>query len=203
MYKGLERIAPVILSGGKSKRMGSNKAFVTLGNEKLIEIVVKNISELFAIRPLLVTNTPEDYAYLGLPMVADVIPDMGPLGGIHAALRYSPQGRIFVFGCDMPFVNAELIKYMGALAEEFDVVMPRCDSGRPEPLHAIYAQSCLSAIEACLGRGERRAVAFLPEVNVRYLEEAESRSIVPHDMVFMNINTQADLEKVRKLWQDR
>jgi molybdopterin-guanine dinucleotide biosynthesis protein A len=146
MYKELEQIAPVILSGGKSSRMGSNKAFVTLGNEKLIEIVVRKISALFTIRPLLVTNTPTEYAYLGLPMVGDIIPEMGPLGGIHAALRHSTARRIFVFGCDMPFISAELVGHMGALAGGVDVVMPRHDSGRPEPLHAIYSQSCLGAI---------------------------------------------------------
>ncbi len=138
MVKKLQHIVPVILAGGKSRRMGSNKSFVTVGEEKLIEIVVDKVSALFAEKPLLVTNTPDEYAFLGLPTIADIISDMGPLGGIQSALRHSAGRKIFVFGCDMPFLNSELIGYMATLAPDYDVVMPLCDSARPEPLHAIY-----------------------------------------------------------------
>ncbi len=198
MHKELAGIAPVILAGGKSSRMGRNKSFVTLGDQKLIDIVAGKVAALFAAPPLLVTNAPEEYAYLGLPTAGDVYRDMGPLGGIHAALSHSTAPRIFVFGCDMPFVSAELVLHMAALSPAFDVVMPRF-SDRPEPLHAVYSAACLGPAEACLARGDRRVISFFPAVNVRYLEQAEIRALLPDDTAFLNINTPEDLERAQKL----
>lgn len=200
MAKKIEHIAPVILAGGKSSRMGRNKAFVTMGDEKLIEIVVNTVAALFSRKPLLVTNSQAEYEYLGLPMAADLIPGMGPLGGIQAALRLAVLPQIFVFGCDMPFIGGELTRYMSELAPEFDVVMPLCRQAMPEPLHAVYSRTCLPAVEACLKRGERRVTAFLPEVRVRYLDEAEMQRLAPHGAAFVNINTPDELEAVRKIW---
>lgn len=198
MHKELAGIAPVILAGGKSSRMGRNKSFITLGDKKLIDIIAEKVAALFSLPPLLVTNTPDEYAYLGLPTISDLYRDMGPLGGIHAALSHSKAPRIFVFGCDMPFVSAELILRMAALAPGFDVVMPRFGE-RPEPLHTIYSAACLAPAEACLARGDRRVISFFPQVKVRYLEEAEIRALLPDDTAFININTPEDLERAQKL----
>ncbi|MDR7868273.1 MAG: molybdenum cofactor guanylyltransferase [Sporomusaceae bacterium] len=198
MHKELAGIAPVILAGGKSSRMGRNKSFITLGDKKLIDIIAEKVAALFSLPPLLVTNTPKEYAYLGLPAVSDLYRDMGPLGGIHAALKQWPAKRIFVFGCDMPFISPELVRHMAALAPGFDVVMPQFGE-RPEPLHTIYSAACLAPAEACLARGDRRVISFFPQVNVRYLQETEIRALLPDDTAFININTPEDLERAQEL----
>lgn len=200
MSRQLAGIVPVILAGGKSSRMGWNKSLAAVGSARMIEIVTGKVSGLFSAPPLLVTNTPEVYRYLGLTMVADIFVDMGPLAGIHSALRHTSAPGIFVFGCDMPFISGELVRHMAGLAQDYDAVVPRQDSARPEPLHAIYSRRCLAVIEACLTRGQRRIAAFFPEVSARYIDEPEIRSVTPEGDIFLNINTPAELEKGRKLW---
>ncbi|EGO65355.1 molybdenum cofactor guanylyltransferase [Acetonema longum] len=197
--KPLAGIVPVILAGGKSSRMGWNKSLAIMGGARIIEIVAGKVSGLFSAQLLLVTNTPDVYRYLGMTMVSDIFTDMGPLAGIHAALRHTTAPGIFVCGCDMPFISEKLIRHMAGLAQDYDVVVPRQDSARPEPLHAIYSRRCLEAIGFCLTRGQRRIAAFFPEVSVRYIDEAEIRTVAPGRDIFLNINTPAELEKGRKL----
>lgn len=198
----LEDIAPVILAGGKSSRMGSNKSFVTLGGKPLLEAIADNMSNWFGSEPLLVTNTPEDYAYLRLPMTDDIYKGMGPLGGIHAALRWTSKSHIFVCGCDMPFIAKELIEYLTTLVQGYDVVMAR-DGSLPEPLHALYSSNCLPAVEGCLVKGERRIITFFNQVRVRYIERVEAERYSPGGLAFMNINTPEDLTVARRIWANK
>jgi molybdopterin-guanine dinucleotide biosynthesis protein A len=188
----LKNIMPVILAGGKSKRMGQNKAFASLGGKLLLTIVAEKLENWFGAPPLLVANDTELYADFNLPMTTDIFPGMGPMAGIHAALRVSDKPYIFVVGCDMPFLNKELLYYMANEAKTHDLVVP-CDGDRLEPLHAIYSLSCLSYIEACLKRGEKKIIVFFPEVNARYLKRQEIERFSPDGRVFMNVNTPEEL----------
>lgn len=195
--KRLQGIQPVILAGGKSRRMGSNKALLSVGEKRLIEVIAGRLSQVFSSCPLLITNTPEEYEFLNLPMTGDVFPDAGPLGGIHSALKHVRLPYIFVYACDMPFVEAALIAHMAAFAKEFDIVVPYRGFS-PEPLHAIYSRSCLPFVEASLGRGERRIIEFFPSVRVCHIKEQEISKYAPRGLSFININTPDDLAEVRK-----
>lgn len=196
--KRVEGIQPVILAGGKSRRMGSNKALLPLGEKKIIEGIAGRLGGIFSSIPLLITNTPEEYEFLDLPMTGDIFPDVGPLGGIHAALQHVSLSYIFVYACDMPFVEPELVTRMAAAREDFDVVVPY-RGALPEPLHAIYSRSCMPFIEASLERGERRIIEFFPYVKVRHIEEQEIRQYAPRGLAFINVNTPGELAEVRKL----
>lgn len=195
----LKNIMPVILAGGKSSRMGRNKALTDVGGKPLLAIVAGKLSEWFGAPPLLVTNTPEIYAHFNLPMTGDIFPDIGPLGGIHAALRLSTKPHIFVVACDMPFLNRELLCYMAEEAGDYDLVVP-CDGDRLEPLHAIYSVACLPAVEECLRRGEKKIIVFFPEVRARYLGQKEVEQFSPDGLVFMNVNTPAELALAEKVY---
>ncbi|HEY4745534.1 MAG TPA: formate dehydrogenase accessory sulfurtransferase FdhD, partial [Desulfuromonadaceae bacterium] len=121
-------IAGVILAGGESRRMGRNKAMLTVGGERMIESAYRCLAELFD-EVLLVTNTPEVYDFIPCRKINDIYPGMGPLAGIHAALSACNAERAFVTGCDMPSLNAALIRELCAMPDDLDVVIPETPGG--------------------------------------------------------------------------
>ncbi|MGI9950931.1 molybdenum cofactor guanylyltransferase [Moorellaceae bacterium AZ2] len=185
----------IALAGGKSSRMGTNKALLPVGRDTMLGTVVSVLKSLFP-ETLVVTNEPELYLELGVKLVGDIFPAMGPLGGIHAGLVASPFWYNFVVACDMPFLEPRLIAFMLEQAEGYDVVVPRLD-GYLQPLHAVYSKGCLPAIEDCLGKGVTKIIAFYPAVRVRYIEAEILRRYGEPERIFFNINTPADLELAR------
>jgi molybdopterin-guanine dinucleotide biosynthesis protein A len=193
-----DNLGVVILAGGQSRRMGTNKALLRLTPDSptLIEQVVAVTAPLGP--ALLVTNTPEVYAFLGLPMVPDARPGTGALGGLYSGLRAARAPYNLVVACDMPFLQPALLGYLAAQPREYEVLIPRWqEPGRAKPqletLHAIYSQSCLPAIEAHLDAGDLRMVSFFPDVRVRYVDEPELRQVDPTLHSFRNLNTPDEL----------
>ncbi len=193
-------VAGVILAGGKAKRYGTNKALAELGGVPLIERVIEKLSAVFS-RIHIITNTPQTYAHLKLPMHQDLIKGLGPLGGIYTALKAIEEERGFFVACDMPFLNPDLIRYMVQKAPGHDVVIPRIGQ-YIEPLHAIYSKVCLPHIERIIGRDEVRIVKFFHEVKVLYVEEEEVRQFDPGLDCFMNVNTPEDLRRLERQWRN-
>ena len=101
----------IILAGGHSKRLGKDKAFITIGNSRVIEGIVNKLSAIFT-DVIIVTKSPETYKYLGAKLVRDLMPESGSLIGIYSGLVSSNNDYNFIVGCDMPFLNISLIKYM-------------------------------------------------------------------------------------------
>lgn len=192
-----EAVSVVVLAGGKSSRMGTDKAFVPILGRPLIEEVLARITGLGA-ETLIVTNRPEAYRTLGLPLVADILPAQGALGGIYTAIHAAHSPYTLVVACDMPFLNRDLLAYLISLRAGYDVVVPRL-GGIPEPLHAVYGKNCLEPIRRSLESGVRKITAFFPEVRVRYVDEAEINRFDPAHLSFININTPAELAQARAL----
>ena len=192
------RVSGVIQAGGRSTRMGGQaKALMELGGRRIVERV------LDAVAPavddlLLVTNTPDLYASLGLPMVADVYPDAGSLGGIYSGLKAAPGEAAFTVACDMPFLHPAVVRLVVARAGEADVVIPRV-GGQLETLHACYAKSCLPHIEERILAGRLKIVGFFERVRVIEIAEAEVARHRDPAVVFMNVNTPEELERARAL----
>jgi len=183
--------AGVVLAGGRSSRYGSNKALAVVDGVPLIQRVVGVLEPIFQ-RVYVITNSPAEYEFLGLPMFRDLIPGLGPLGGIHTALRRMPEARGFFTACDMPRLNGRLIRHMVDQARDVDAVVPRI-SGMLEALHAVYARSCLPAIQALIDSRCRQVLRFFDSVTVRYLEAEEIRRYDPALESFFNINRPADM----------
>jgi molybdopterin-guanine dinucleotide biosynthesis protein A len=186
-------IAGVIMAGGLSSRFGSNKALALLNRKLVIQHVADTLSVVFP-ACLLSTNTPEAYAFLGLPMIGDIFPGAGPLGGIHAVLKYIAEPRAFIAGCDMPLLDPALIRFLCTLAEQGDrdVVLPWPASG-PEPLCAVYSRAALPIIEKNLTQGNWKVRDTLEELNVRRVGEAELLTVIDNLNTFHNINRPEDL----------
>lgn len=192
------RITGVIQAGGRSVRMGGRpKALIELGGRRIIDRVA-DVVRAVADDALIVTDTPELYASLGLPTVLDAFPDHGSLGGVYSGLRAASGDVAFTVACDMPFLMAEVARLVTSRAAEADVVAPRVGP-RWETLHACYAKSCLPPLEARLRAGRLAIVDFYQDVRVLAVpEEAVARHRAP-EVVFMNVNTPEDLEAARAL----
>ena len=135
----------IILAGGKSSRMGTNKALLKINDMTNIERILTNISPVFP-DPILVTNDPGVYHFLGLKTVSDYFPGKGPLAGIHAGLIASSAEVNVVIACDMPFVSAELAAALVKNSRDYDAVVPVI-GGRQHPLFAVFKKKLATKIE--------------------------------------------------------
>jgi molybdopterin-guanine dinucleotide biosynthesis protein A len=208
----------IILAGGASRRMGRrNKAFLELDGRPLIEIVIERVQSVCA-EALIVAGDTSPYIGLGIPLVEDRFRGVGVLGGLHAGLEAASHKLALVVGCDMPFLNPDLLRTFAEWAEGFDVAVlrhapphspPRSGGDAPqgqggqyvEPLHAAYRRTCLPAIEAAIEAGQRRIVSFFPNVRVHTITPAEVASIDPDLRSFRNVNTPEEWATVQEEWQ--
>ncbi len=193
----MDGISGVILAGGRSSRMGQNKALLELGEKTIIEGQILELSKEFA--PLIVvSNQPELYSFLGARVIQDQYPGYGPLAGIHAGLQAAPGNGAFVIPCDMPFITAELgLELVSRLEGADGVVLSSC--GKLEPLCAVYHKRCLPVIEEFLQAKHLKIIDFYPLVNIRVLpaeDLALSRSAAEQ---LFNINTPAELHEARSI----
>jgi len=183
----IKDVSGVVLAGGRSTRYGRNKALVKLHGIPLIERVLRIIRPIFR-RVIIITNTPDEYSYLELPMYHDIIRGLGPLGGIITGLRVIPDNAGFFVACDMPFLNQGLIRHIVEIKADFDVVVPRI-SGKVEALHALYGKGCRSKIEGLINSRIYQISRFFHEVSARYVDEGEVRIFDPDLKAFLNINS--------------
>lgn len=190
----MDKLTVAIQAGGKSSRMGTDKSFVLLDGRPMIELVRDKVTGL-GDELILITNRPDDYAYLGLPMFSDVFPDQGSLGGIYTAVYAATHPHTLVVACDMPWLNRDLLQYMINLRHEADVIVPRWEK-YPEPLHAIYSKNCLAPMSDNIQAGELKITRFFGKVTTRFVEREEIEQFDKHGRSFANINTPQELEEV-------
>ena len=188
-------ITGVILVGGKSRRMGRDKAFLDVAGKPLIERMLELFRSSFA-QVLLVGDREERFAGYDLPVLPDIYPGSS-LGGLYTGLYHAATEYVFVASCDMPFPNGELLRYLCSLRNGYDAVVPT-NSGDFEPLFALYAKSCLGPIKALLDSGNYCAFAYYPQVRVRYVPYEEIAHLDPDGTAFLNINTPEQFAKLKE-----
>lgn len=182
-----------ILAGGQSRRMGRDKATLTLGGETLISRCARAMAPLVTRTRLIGSGSP---ATSGHPVQPDLRPGLGPLAGIHAALATSDAPAVLVLACDLPFVTTS---FLSALSDQLrggvDAVVPTTTDG-PVPVCAIYRTTCLKTLESALDSGALRAQDLLEKVETSFIEAA---SIDPGGLCLTNINTPEDLERAQAI----
>jgi len=183
----------IILAGGESRRMGADKAFLTLAGRPLIEHVLDVFQGLFE-KTLIVTNSPQDYAAYGVPLVSDALAVHGPLTGIYSGMLHTADEYYFVAACDMPYLNAELISFMARSATGYDAVVPNA-GGLIEPLHAVYGKSLFPVIEQHLRQKSRRIRDIFMNASVRYITAEEIERFDPQQRSFINLNTPVEYKE--------
>lgn len=185
-------VTVAIMAGGKSSRMGTDKSFVLFQGRPMIEVVRQRVADLGS-ELILITNRPQAYAHLGLPMFGDIYAEHGPLAGIHTAVTHASQPHTLIVACDMPWLNRPLLRYQIGLRHKADIVVPRWEKF-PEPLHAIYSKSCLPAIETNLQAQRLKITGFFGQVTTRFVERDEIAQFDKDGRSFANVNTPADLD---------
>jgi molybdopterin-guanine dinucleotide biosynthesis protein A len=183
-----ERVAGVILAGGRNSRMGgADKAFLTVNGETVFARTLHLFRRCFP-QVVVVSNRPEKYKRFAVQVTTDEFPGCGPLAGIHAALGLVHLPYVFVAACDMPFLRVEPIAFLTAQLHGQDAVIAYWD-GDIEPLHALYATSLRTRMGDALRHGVSAIRDFLPQVQVQYIPEAVMQSVAGADESFRNINT--------------
>jgi len=183
-------LSVVVQAGGQSARMGEDKALKPFLGRPLIERVLERV-ESGADELLVTTNRPEAYGFLRTPLVPDVKPGHGPLGGLYTALLAAKHPSVAVVACDLPFASAPLlVASAGILLQDgADVVIAESAEGF-EPLHAVYRrETCLVPIEAAIESGQWRMISWFPQVKVRKLTTKELSRYDPDGLAFWNVNT--------------
>lgn len=191
-------VTGVILAGGRSRRMGQNKALMPLGDEPLIVHVIRQM-ESVTDELLLITNEPELYTALKLPMYRDILPNIGALGGIYTGLTYAANSTVICVGCDMPLLQPHLLSHLTTLLDNYDAVVPCVEveersANVLQTLAAIYTKRCLPIINGMLAGGELRVHALYDRVDTRIVQPQEWRRFDPRGLSFFNINTPEDFE---------
>jgi molybdopterin-guanine dinucleotide biosynthesis protein A len=190
----------IILAGGKSLRLGRSKFLEIIEDKSLIQWVVDRLAVL-STEIIIATARGEAIpcsSAVEIKTVADMYPRKGPLAGIYSGLMASSSSRAIVVGCDTPFLSVGLLEYMTQTSPTFDIAVPRIKD-KVEPLCAVYSKNCLAPIQELLEQNELRIIELFRMVKVRYVEEDEINSFDPEHLSFFNINSQADLERARRL----
>jgi|SRR5579871_912085 len=182
----------IVLAGGRSERMGQDKALLRLEERTLLQTVVAALRP-FADRIVVVAQEPEPYLLPDVEGVADLYPGQGPVGGILTGLTALGVGAHLVVACDMPALQPGILRLLrDSATPEWDAVVPERD-GRPEPLCAVYRDTAAPALQSFLATGRRAAFEALKMLRVYYLHEETLRGVDPDLLTFTNLNTPHDL----------
>jgi molybdenum cofactor guanylyltransferase len=191
----LHDITGIILVGGKSRRMGQDKAFMKVGGVAIFDRILAVFRESFE-RVLLVGDREERFAGYHLPVVPDIYPGSA-LGGLYTGLYRAETEYVFVASCDLPYPSAELLRHLCSLKEGYDAVVPVPAHGY-EPLFAVYSKRCLQPIRELLESGDFCAYAYYPQVNIRYVPESEFTHLCPEGKCFVNVNTPEEFQRLER-----
>lgn len=189
--------AVAILAGGRSRRMGRDKALLQLGSSTLLKRVLAAVAPLGS-QCMLIANATDAFSGFGVPVHPDLRPGCGPLGGLHTALALSPTPSVLFLACDLPFLTKEFLRFLLSELGEHHAVVPRSAEGL-QPLCAVYARACLPAVERALDRRELRMTAFFADVDVRILEPPQWQGYDRRNLLFTNLNTPEEYQRALQL----
>ncbi|MCD6390407.1 MAG: molybdenum cofactor guanylyltransferase [Dehalococcoidia bacterium] len=190
----------IILAGGKSSRLGRDKALQAIGDKSLLQWVIDRLIILSS--EIIVVTAPGKAipcsSATRIKTVADIYPSKSPLVGIYSGLMASASPRAIVVGCDMPFLSVGLLKYMAQICSNFDIVIPQIED-KLEPLCAVYSKNCVAPIRWLLEQNELKISRLFTLVKAKYVEKDEINRFDPEHLSFFNINSKTDLGKAKKL----
>jgi molybdopterin-guanine dinucleotide biosynthesis protein A len=191
----------VILTGGKSSRMGQPKALLPFDDEPLIAHIIRRLGRIFA-ETVVVAAPDQELPPLPVALVHDQVAYQGPVSGIYHGLKAATKEVCFVTSCDAPFLNLTLISHLISQITDWDVVVPFWQE-RFQPLHAVYRRSVAPLLHEQLERSELRPISLYPKVRTREISEDEVRRFDPEGLSFLNMNTPQDYQAAVDRWRNR
>jgi molybdenum cofactor guanylyltransferase len=197
----LDDFTAIILTGGKSSRMGRPKALLSFGNEPLIAHLVRQLERKFKL-VVVVAAPDQELPPLPAKVVRDKVAYQGPVGGIYYGLMAAIGTGAFVTSCDAAFLNLPLISFLTSRLSNYDVVVPYWQN-RFQPLHAVYRRNVVPLLKEQLERGELRPIFLYDRVRTRKVTEQEIRRFDSEGLSFFNMNAPDDYAQALMLWQQR
>ncbi len=198
----MESVAGFILTGGESRRMGTDKSRLELEGQSFVERIANELAALTnpGVSPITLVGHSAGQTFL--PNVPDVFPHWGALGGVHAALSTCAADWALVVACDYPFVTRNLFARLISLCDDFEAVAPIQSDLIPQPLCALYRiNPCLERAEQMIKTGERKPVALLQSVRTRWVPFSELEDLPGATQFFDNINTRDDYDRIARAKQ--
>lgn len=194
----------IILAGGQSRRMGTSKADLQIGNETMLERITRIL--LNVVSPVVVVCAPNQNkvsTQANVIFAFDSVEDEGPLRGLQAGLLALPKSveRVFVTGCDAPGLNPQFISSLFSSSEAGQAWVPEID-GMWQPIPAVYRTDILPLLTDMLNEGQRSLKGLLRRVDTCIVAEDIIRKVDPHLMSFDNVNTPSDYQRILRLYQD-
>jgi molybdenum cofactor guanylyltransferase len=188
-------VCAVILAGGRSSRMGVNKALLDFGGKPLIHVLVERVLSVTD-HVLISSNDSVGYRFLNIPVIPDRYQGQGPLAGLHAAMLHDICDLYIVLACDLPNLQAPLLTRLISFTKGYDAAIPRTKDGLVHPLCAVYRRTCLPSVENALFRGANKVIdTFLDNsLNIRWIAPEEGQF---DDEDLANINTPEDLHRLK------
>lgn len=208
MYKN---ITGIILSGGKSSRMGENKSLLKLGSNTVIEYTVELMKSIFT-EVILITNSPHEYKFLNIPMYGDFYTGRGPIAGIHSGLVNSKTVENFVISCDIPLITSDIIKYIVDYKTSKPITVCKAD-GFIQQLAGKYSKSLLTRIEDIIQINEaenrnndqkKRKCSVLSLLDVEGAEIIDTNDLNFYkEGTFLNMNRREDYQKLLRIFNQQ
>lgn len=194
LYMVREDVCAVVLAGGRSSRMGFNKALLEIEGSPLIRILIDRILPITN-HILISSKDAADYQFLNFPVIPDRYQEHGPLAGVHAAMLEHVAPLYLVLACDLPNLQTQLLHNLLAFAEGFDAAIPHSRDGMAHPLCAAYRRTCLLPIEDALQRGAKKVITTFLEssLRIRWISPNEGQF---EDADLANINSPEDLRRL-------
>lgn len=189
-------IVGAVLAGGKSTRMGSDKALLPVQGRPMIQIVAETLSHVFS-DVIVAGGQADQFEYLRLPVIPDLFSGCGPMAGIHAALSYSKPSPIFILSCDTPFIPAELVRYIIDFESDFPTKIAQYDN-EVQPLCGLYDASCLPQFQRDLENGKFSVVKSLDTIDFEPVPISPEQAFF-NPNIFRNINRPEDYHSIPTL----
>ncbi len=202
----INNITAIILAGGKSSRIGTDKALLKINGESVIEKIYNLLSNIYS-DIIIISNKPDDLRFLTLKVYKDIYPNFGPLSGIHSGLTNSKTANNFFISCDIPLVTEEVIKFIISKKNNADIIIPKFKSSI-HSLLGIYKKSCLPKAEELLrianlqknnsdGKIKIKLFDLINSMNTHFIDLANEKFY--NDILFLNMNTMEDYRKVKEI----
>jgi len=193
-------VTGIILAGGKSSRMGAEKGLQELCGKPLIHYAIEALSGLC--NTIIISSSSDAYHSLGYKVVADVIPGIGPMGGIYSTLQQSKTEENLVLSCDLPFVSEELMSYILENSTGYKVAVPWLGDQHYEPLCGFYHLSILDQISAFIEINNYKLPDLFDEVSINKLVINSELNFYQENM-FLNVNSKHDLTLAENLIKNK
>lgn len=195
--KGLVYTCGIVLSGGKSTRMGTNKSLLTIKSKTVIERITNELKTV-SDKVVLIANEPEIYDFLQLETYADRYKEKGPLAGLETALHHVNADVFLIVACDMPFISGQVYNYLLQQLGRYDAVVPVYNN-RMHPLAGIYRKGVLPEIQQQLTEGNFKVRGFFDHIKVNYIREFNTISTDTLQKHFFNMNNMKQYEEAKCL----